>query len=300
MADVDVEPGKGERVAIDRVLQEIGESVRTRRKGKVGEAIAYALSGGGKRVRGLLALASYRACGGTGDATRLAAAVEIVHAYSLVHDDLPCMDDDDMRRGRLTVHRKFDVPTATTVGLAMIPLAAQVAFGAAVAIGAGSDGAQEIVKNIMRASGAHGMVGGQLMDLESEGRRLDGQELDQIHRAKTGALIESCVVIGAMGARADSAQLAALRSYGEKVGLAFQIADDVLDVTGTTAQLGKTVGRDAARQKTTYPALLGVDQARQHALAMVDEACRGLAGLGFRDGGADLVRLARYAVMRTS
>jgi geranylgeranyl pyrophosphate synthase len=298
MGDDDSPGSLADRQAIDLALSAIGERARREAGGRVGDAVAYALAGGGKRIRGLMVLAAYRACGGASDAAGLAAAVEVVHAYSLVHDDLPCMDDDDMRRGRSTVHRAFDVPTATVVGLTMIPLAASSAFRAATALGLRAADACEIVRQLMGASGAAGMVGGQLLDLDFEGREASLDDLERIHRAKTGALMECSVVIGAMGARASNTRRAVLARFGAQVGLAFQIADDLLDVTATTAQLGKTAGRDAQRLKSTYPALLGIEPARARARSLVDGACEELEAVGV--AGDQLKRLANYAVQRTS
>lgn len=239
----------------------------------VAAAIRYSLMGEGKRLRAILLLAAYRACGGTGDASGLAAAVEVVHAYSLVHDDLPCMDDDDMRRGRPTVHRVFGVPVATAAGLVMVPLAARSAAAAARGLGLPSTTVGTIVRELMQAAGASGMIGGQLLDLEGEGLALSLEELERIHRAKTGALLTASVLLGGLAASAEPATLEALSRYGAAVGLAFQIADDVLDVTSTTDQLGKTAGRDLALHKSTYPALLGVAGAVSRAQALVQEAC---------------------------
>jgi farnesyl diphosphate synthase/geranylgeranyl diphosphate synthase type II len=299
MPDEDWPHADQDRHDIDRVLAEVGAEARTLAAGAVGEAMAYALAGGGKRMRGLLLLAAHRACGGGRDAARLAASVEIAHTYSLVHDDLPCMDDDDMRRGRLTVHKVFGVPTATVAGLTMIPLAAATAYRGAREVGLDDSRARRVLARLMAASGAGGMVGGQLLDLDFEGR--DGAtvgDLERIHRGKTGALIEAAVAMGAMGAATDDGRLAALSRYGAQVGLAFQIADDLLDVTSTTAKLGKTAGRDAARRKSTYPALLGVEGARRRAAALVDAACRSLEGQGL--DSAALESLARYTVARES
>lgn len=290
--------GADDRRAIDAALDAIGDEAKRRAGGRVGDAIAYALAGGGKRIRGLLVLAAYRACHGRHDATELAAAIEVVHAYSLVHDDLPCMDDDDMRRGRPTVHRAFDVPTATVAGLTMIPVAAAAAFRAARKLGLAPQAAGEVVRQLMRASGGGGMVGGQLLDLEYEGRVASVEELERIHSAKTGALIQCGVMIGAMGASGNPQQQDALGRYGALVGLAFQIADDVLDVTATSAQLGKTAGRDVHHRKSTYPALLGIDGARARAQSLVDRACQELAGAPLER--PDLERLAQYAVTRSS
>jgi farnesyl diphosphate synthase/geranylgeranyl diphosphate synthase type II len=258
----------------------------------------YTLMGEGKRLRAVLLLAAYRAAGGAGDASDLAAAVEVVHAYSLVHDDLPCMDDDDVRRGRPTVHRVYGVATATAAGLAMVPLAAQCATEAARQLGLPAEAGGTILRELMRAAGATGMIGGQLLDLEGEGLALSLAELEHIHRAKTGALVTASVRLGGIAAGADDAVLAALGQYGAAIGLAFQIADDVLDVTATTDQLGKTAGRDLALHKSTYPALLGVAGARARASALVDEACGALEGVNLLTPA--LEHLARYTVSRSS
>lgn len=262
------------------------------------EAIRYALLGEGKRLRAILLIEAYRACGGTGDATELAASVEVVHAYSLVHDDLPCMDDDDVRRGRPTVHRVYGVPVATAAGLAMVPLAARSAWHAAKTMGLADDVAAAIVRDLMDASGAGGMIGGQLLDLEAEGVHLTLDGMERVHRLKTGALIMSSVTVGARAALAPAARVEALARYGAAIGLAFQIADDVLDLTATTDQLGKTAGRDLDLNKSTYPALLGIDGAIERAVALVDSACSSLAGEGLLT--PTLEQLARYIVERRS
>ncbi len=287
-----------ERSAIDAALVRLCDETVTSFTPPVAEAVRYSLLGEGKRLRGFLVLHAYRACGGTGDATPLAAAVEVVHAYSLVHDDLPCMDDDDMRRGRPTVHKAYSVAIATAAGLAMVPLAAQAAFRAAIALGLDEVDAGTIVRELMRASGGGGMIGGQLLDLEAEGRALGLEELERIHRGKTGALIEASVRLGALAAHASPSQVEALARYGACLGLAFQIADDVLDVTATTDELGKTAGRDVALQKSTYPALLGIAGARERAGALIGEALDALQGAGIASEG--LEALARYAVERRS
>ncbi len=262
------------------------------------EAIRYALLGEGKRLRAILLIEAYRACGGRGDAIELAASVEVVHAYSLVHDDLPCMDDDDVRRGRPTVHRVYGVPVATAAGLAMVPLAARSAWHGAKAMGLADDVASAIVRDLMDASGAGGMIGGQLLDLEAEGVHLTLDGMERVHRLKTGALIMSSVTVGARAALAPPARVEALARYGAAIGLAFQIADDVLDLTATTDQLGKTAGRDLDLNKSTYPALLGIDGAIERAVALVDSACSSLAGEGLLT--PTLEQLARYIVERRS
>jgi farnesyl diphosphate synthase/geranylgeranyl diphosphate synthase type II len=265
---------------------------------QVADAIRYSLLGHGKRFRGLLVLAAYRAADGLGDASGLAAAVEVVHAYSLVHDDLPCMDDDDLRRGRPTVHRAFDVPTATAAGVVMVPLAATCAHRAAMELGADPGRARLVVRELMRASGAGGMVGGQLLDLQAEGRRLELADLERIHRAKTGVLISASSKIGALAAGASDEVIDAFTAYGDALGLAYQIADDVLDVTATSDQLGKTAGRDVALAKSTYPAVLGIDGARNRARSLVEDACGALAAVGRLTPA--LEGLARHVVERQS
>ncbi len=264
----------------------------------MGDAVRYAMLGSGKRIRGVLLIAAYRAAGGPGDVAPLAAAVEIVHAYSLVHDDLPCMDDDDLRRGRPTVHRKWDVRTATVAGVAMVPLAVRAALSGAARLDLGPAAASAVVAELMRAAGGGGMIGGQLLDLEPHGADFGLSELERIHRGKTGELIAASVKIGGFAAGACEPQLAALVRFGHAIGLAFQIADDVLDVTSTSDQLGKTAGRDAALGKQTYPALLGVDGAQERASALVADACEAVAASGLES--ARLQRLAKFVILRES
>ena len=284
------------RRSIDSSLGDFCDRFLDEAPGAVGDAIRYSLLGEGKRLRPILVLAAYEAAGGTADASALAAAVEVVHAYSLVHDDLPCMDDDDVRRGRPTVHRVYGVPAAVAAGLAMVPLAVRCAIHGASALKLSQELAARIVGELMRASGAGGMIGGQLLDLEGERRALTLEELEGVHRSKTGALITAAVRIGAFAAGADGTRIAALERYGESIGLAFQIADDVLDVTATTDVLGKTAGRDLVLQKSTYPALLGVVGATERAAALVDEACAALQEAGILT--PLLEHLARYVVNR--
>jgi geranylgeranyl pyrophosphate synthase len=262
----------------------------------VAAAIRYSLLGGGKRFRGGLLLAAYRAAGGRDDATVIAAAIEIVHAYSLVHDDLPCMDDDDMRRGRPTVHKVFGVRAATVAGLTMVPLAVSVAARGARDVGVTVP--DRVVTELMRASGAGGMIGGQLLDLEGEGKPHSVAQLERVHRGKTGALVRAAALLGGVAAGADDRAVNALATYGAALGLAFQIADDVLDVTSTTEVLGKTAGRDAALGKSTYPALLGVDGATARAHALVQEGCSALEAVGLLT--PLLSRIASFVVRRSS
>ena len=287
-----------DRAAIDRALASLCRSYEHALPSRVCKAVEYSLLGGGKRLRGLLFLAAYRTAGGRGDAAGLAAAIEVVHAYSLVHDDLPCMDDDDMRRGRPTVHRAIGVEVATVAGVAMVPLAASAAFAAGRALGLSLDACGAVVAELMRASGAGGMIGGQLLDLEGEGRPLALSDLEAIHRAKTGALIRASVVLGGIAAQSGPEELDALRGFGEAIGLAFQIADDVLDVTATTDRLGKPAGRDLDLHKSTYPAIMGIEAATRRAAELVDEGCAALRAAGLLSTELDV--LARFVIERES
>jgi geranylgeranyl diphosphate synthase type II len=262
------------------------------------DAIRYSLTGEGKRLRGLLLMASYEALGGRQDASALAAAVEVVHAYSLVHDDLPCMDNDSIRRGRATTHRAFDVSTATIAGVIMVPLAVQQTIRASRALALSSDIAAQLVATLMQASGAGGMVGGQLLDLAGEGRHLSVAELEAVHDAKTGALIAAAVTMGGIAASGAPYQVAALRSAGQAFGLAFQIADDVLDATASTEALGKTARLDAALSKSTYASALGIAAARSKGESLVDQGVRALQSAKLRT--PHLERLARFVAARGS
>ncbi len=286
-----------ERAAVNEALARVRDELDVG-GGVVERAIRYALEGGGKRMRGVLLLTAYRAAGGAGDATGLAAALEIVHAYSLVHDDLPCMDDDDVRRGRPTVHRVAGVPAATAAGVAMVPLAVLTAHRAARHLRLPLPVVRDIVQELMQAAGAGGMIGGQLLDLEGEGLALTVRQLERIHRAKTGALIAAAVRLGGMAACAPESDIAALGRFGAAIGLAFQIADDVLDVTATTDELGKTAGRDEALRKSTYPAHLGITGAIDRAQSLIDEGCAALREVGLLT--TELDHLARFTVARRS
>ena len=287
-----------DREAIELRLDEICASCLSTLPDQVADAIRYGLKSPGKRVRPLLLLFAYRAAGGSGDPGLLACGPEVVHAYSLMHDDLPCMDDDDMRRGRPTVHRIYGSRTAILAGVAMIPLAALVVRDSARSMGLSHETRAKLLETLLEAAGASGMIGGQLRDLTGEGLSLSLTEREAIHSAKTGALIVASVRMGALAAGAGDAQIAALEHYGRAVGLAFQIMDDVLDVTSTTSALGKTTGRDAALRKSTYPALLGVEGARQRAQSLVDGGLESLARQ--RMLTQELSQVANFMVTRTS
>ena len=252
------------------------------------EAMEYSLMAGGKRLRPALALGAARAAGAEEEvALPAACALEMIHTYSLIHDDLPAMDNDDLRRGRPTAHKAFGEATAILAGDALLTLAFEVLAEA---------GSAAIVREIAHASGVCGMAGGQFVDLESEGKQLSLEELRGIHRRKTGALIRVAVRAGALAAGAPGPVLAALTAYGEHVGLAFQIADDILDVVGDEAAIGKPVGSDVANEKATYPAILGLAASQRLAREAADAAIDALAGLG--EEAAMFRKLANYIVER--
>jgi len=287
-----------ERATIESRLGDICTTYLPGLPAPIGDAVQYGLKSPGKRLRPLLLLFAYRAAGGTSDATMLACAPELIHAYSLVHDDLPCMDDDDMRRGRPTVHKVYGSRTAILAGVAMIPLAARVVRDSARAMGLADQATTKVLDTLLEASGAEGMIGGQLRDLIGEGRALSLDELEAIHSAKTGAIIVASLRMGALAAGTDDSGVEALERYGRSIGLAFQIMDDVLDVTSTTKAMGKTTGRDAMLGKSTYPALLGVDGARRRAEALIADGLQSLTEHDLLT--QELSQVANFMVTRTS
>ncbi len=254
------------------------------------EAMAYSLFAGGKRLRPALVMGAAEIISGD-DAPALpaACAIEMIHTYSLIHDDLPCMDDDDLRRGKPTAHKKFGEAIAVLAGDALLTLAFDLA--------ASTDRA-DIVRLIAQAAGAEGMAGGQVLDIQSEGKQVTLDELQHIHAAKTGALISASARVGAMLAGANADQLAAMKAYGEHLGLAFQIADDILDVVGDEAAIGKPVGSDAGLDKSTYPGLVGLDRARELAREAADAAIGALTP--FSENANTFRALAAYVVDRNS
>jgi geranylgeranyl pyrophosphate synthase len=300
MLDADVEALLSDaRQRVDSLLGAWSDWVRRIVPGRTGEALGYALTTPGKRVRAALVMAAYDSVGGCSPAiAAVATAVETVHTYSLVHDDLPCMDDDDLRRGRPTTHRAFDIPTATRVGFLLVPVAALVLTQAARDLLLGPDTLRRMARELFEAGGIEGMVGGQWLDLEAERKTLDLDGLTAVHRGKTGALIRAACLLGGIAAEAPPAALDALGEYGQEIGLAFQIADDVLDVTGTSASLGKTAGRDAALEKSTYVTVLGIEGARAEAASLAGQAIRHLEQAGVPSGS--LGALAQYIVSRES
>ncbi|MGW7771819.1 (2E,6E)-farnesyl diphosphate synthase [Pseudomonas machongensis] len=260
-------------------------------------AMRYSVMNGGKRVRPLLAYAACEAFGVAPEqANGAACAVELIHAYSLVHDDLPAMDDDDLRRGQPTTHKAFDEACAILAGDGLQSLAFNALLDAHLS--PQPDAIRlAMVQALAKAAGPAGMVGGQAIDLGSVGVKLDQQALEYMHRHKTGALIEASVRLGALASgRAEATQLDALQTYAQAIGLAFQVQDDILDVEGDTATLGKRQGADIARDKPTYPALLGLDAAKAYAIELRDQALVALEGFG--ESAEPLRALARYIVER--
>lgn len=258
------------------------------------ESLRYSLLAPGKRVRPCLALLASQACGGALEAALPAAsALEMVHCYSLIHDDLPAMDDDDLRRGRPTNHIQFGEATAILAGDGLLTLAFEVLARDLRP----AELATACILDLARAAGVNGMVGGQQADLEAEtavGLALD--DLEAIHRRKTGCLLSAALTMGGRIGGATPEILENLRIYGGCVGLAFQIADDLLDVTSDVQKMGKSVNKDQAHGKLTYPALLGVEDSRRRAVQLIDRACDAISPLGNR--GSQLTALARYIIER--
>ncbi|MCB9894772.1 MAG: polyprenyl synthetase family protein [Planctomycetes bacterium] len=260
---------------------------------RIVDAMNYSLQAGGKRLRPMLVLAGCEAVGGELEpALPVAAAFEMIHTYSLIHDDLPAMDDDDLRRGQPTCHKAFDEATAILAGDAMATYAFQAILthvkDATKAVAAG--------RELATGAGLEGMVGGQMADLEGEGREPSIDELRYIHEHKTGALITSAVVCGGIMGGADAETLKRLRSYGKSIGLAFQVVDDILDETATAEQLGKSPGKDSATDKMTYPRLYGLDGAKRYAEELISKACAELEGM---QNAEALRTIAAYFVART-
>jgi geranylgeranyl pyrophosphate synthase len=262
----------------------------------ISEACQYALTNGGKRVRAILIYAGARTLGlqqASAGLDHLACAIELIHTYSLIHDDLPAMDDDDLRRGKPTLHKAYDEATAILVGDG---LQARAFEFIADAPELSAEQKVKIIKVLAHASGLQGMVGGQYIDIASTGKDLSLEELQAMHALKTGALIRAALAMGGIAAGASDEQLAALDEYGQHIGLAFQVVDDILDVEGDTATLGKTQGKDGEANKPTYVKLMGLEGAKAEAQRLLESALAALDGFG---ESADHLRdLARYIVER--
>lgn len=258
------------------------------------KAMRYSIFAGGKRLRPVLCLAAAEACGGSvSDALPLACAVECIHTYSLIHDDLPCMDDDDFRRGRPTSHKVFGEGVAVLAGDALLTVAFEMV---AKARSSRRYSHAEMVRELARASGSLSLIAGQVADLEGEGNHLGMADLRFIHERKTAALIRASLRLGGMSANAPAAKLKALSEFGLALGLAFQIIDDILDVTQTSEKLGKSAGKDLASEKSTYPALIGLDASRDEAHRLTQVAHDALEIFGAQ--GQRLRELADYLLSR--
>jgi geranylgeranyl diphosphate synthase type II len=264
---------------------------------RVTQAMHYSLFVGGKRLRPILCLAAAEAVGGDpGEALPVACALEMIHTYSLIHDDLPAMDDDDLRRGQPTCHKQFDEATAILAGDGLLTEAFHTIAEAAPRYEGRETVLLEVIRLVADAAGYQGMVGGQMLDLLAEGRQVTLKELETIHRYKTGALLTAAVRTGALMGGGSRSEVTSLTAYGEKFGLAFQITDDLLDVEGEAAEMGKAPGMDAKRQKATYPAVLGLEASRRWAQNLVADAIAALES--FPERAEPLRELARYLLVR--
>jgi farnesyl diphosphate synthase len=287
---IDLSAWSADRLA--RVEQALSDWVVADAPAGLGEAMRYAVLDGGKRLRPLLVFAACEAAqGNEAAALRAACAAELIHAYSLVHDDLPCMDNDVLRRGKPTVHVKFGQAQALLAGDALQALAFELLVPQGPAIPVSVQAA--LCRLLARSAGHAGMAGGQAIDLASVGLLLTEAQLREMHRRKTGALLQASVMMGAACGKLAAVAHAALLDYGAAMGLAFQVVDDILDVTADAATLGKTVGKDAAHEKPTYVSLLGLQRSREYAQQLLDEA---LAALG-RSGLPDTQALQALAIM---
>ncbi len=276
--------------ALTRIINEIDDA-----SGTLKEAVKYSVFAGGKRIRPILTICAAEAVGGnTDDAVTAGAAIECIHTYSLIHDDLPAMDDDDFRRGVPTSHKVFGEATAILAGDCLLTAAFSILSDASRF---SADGATllRVIREIAVASGDKGMVGGQMGDLESEGKEIDLPSLEFIHVRKTGALIVASVRTGALLGGGTEPQIKALTDYAKYLGLAFQITDDILDVTGTRQEMGKSTGKDHVRGKATYPALLGLTESKERARELIDRA---LASLSDFDDARALQAIARMVIER--
>ena len=275
--------------ALDRFLPKATVSPAT-----IHRAMRYSLFAGGKRLRPILCLAAAEACGGKINAALPhACAVECIHTYSLIHDDLPSMDNDDLRRGRPTCHKVFGDGIAILAGDALLTIALEIATYAKPV---SRYGLRHIFREITEAAGSRKLIAGQVADLEAEGRRLTRAEVRSIHENKTAALLTTSVRLGAMSANATAKQLAAITAFGRALGLAFQVIDDILDVTQTSEKLGKSAGKDLAAQKATYPAVIGLEKSRTEARRLTRRAHSALESLG--EDARVLRALADYLLQR--
>lgn len=276
-------------VAVEKTLDEILPK-ETDCPQTIHKIMRYSTFAGGKRIRPVLLFAANQACGGefaNKNAALAGAAIEMLHTFSLIHDDLPCMDDDDFRRGRPTAHKVFGEGIAVLGGDALAIFAYEILARI---------GDIRIITEISKALGTNGMIGGQVVDIESEGKNVDLKTVDYIHHGKTAALLRAAVVMGAQIAGADEKQIAALSEYGNATGLAFQVVDDILDITATSEQMGKTVGKDINAKKATYPSMVGLEKSKEYAKELTAKAKKSVEIFG--DNAKMLVEIADYLESR--
>ena len=279
--------------AVNRALDRFLPSEKTA-PATIHKAMRYSLFAGGKRMRPALCLAAAEACGGSDkEAMPLACAVECIHTYSLVHDDLPAMDNDDYRRGKLTSHKVFGEGIAVLAGDALLTQAFEIA---ALSRGWPRYAHRDLVLELAKASGSLQLIAGQVADLEGEGKKISARELQYIHERKTSALLCCSVRLGGMSANCTAPQLRALTDFGYNVGLAFQVIDDILDVTQTSEKLGKTAGKDTKAQKATYPSIVGLEKSRRIAANLTKRAFESLTV--FRGRAVELEALAEFLLKR--
>ena len=286
-----------EMLCVDKALDQAITLIESELESDIGGAIRHGVMSDGKRLRPILCTTAYRECGGRAEKNvyDLAASLEMIHAYSLMHDDLPCMDDAELRRGQATTHSVFGEDVTIRAAAALIPAAARQALQSARKLECGASGAAAVVQELLEAAGAGGMVGGQWLDLLGEGQTLSPKELDELHRRKTGALLTASLVMGALAAAAEKETVSALASYGHSIGLAFQITDDVLDATQSVELLGKNPS-DVDLDKSTYVGLYGLDQAKEHARERIADALGALESIDI--DAPVLTVLARYVIER--
>ena len=281
----------------EQVIDELVRSLPPAASSQIADAMRYSVMAGGKRLRPVLCLAAAEAVGGRSeDVLTTAVALELIHTYSLIHDDLPAMDDDVLRRGKPTCHVAFGEATAILTGDALLTLAFQLLASPEGTEGVPVERRLQVIHLVAAAAGYEGMIGGQMADIDSEGNRIDLSRLEQLHLMKTGALIDAAITTGAILGGGTSEQIRHLHKYAQNIGLAFQIIDDILNVEGDPALLGKAVGTDQQKKKSTYPALLGLSESRKLAAERVKEA---LQALEYFDKKADPLRaVAKYVIDR--
>ncbi|MEW6714934.1 MAG: polyprenyl synthetase family protein [Nitrospirota bacterium] len=286
---------KNKKRLTDSFLKAYTDSIKKQKEcpARLHEAMTYSLMAGGKRIRPIFCIAAYEAVGGRSDEiVPVAGSLELIHTYSLIHDDLPAMDDDDLRRNKPTNHKVFGEATAILAGDALLTDAFSIIAG----VNAPPEMLISVIKELTHACGPEGMVGGQLVDIMLEGKRAGKRNLSYIHKHKTGTFIRGAMRIGAIMANASSGRLNALTKYGEKAGLAFQVIDDILDITGTPEETGKTTGSDIAKSKNTYPSLYGLKKSKEIAKELIKESL--LAIKNFDEKAEPLREIAKYMLER--